>query len=286
MLTGLLGPHNVAAPTLASLSTNFGLQPVIGRPLALVSDARLGRKADGSTVVERLLSISGEDSLTIDRKYREPWTGRLPTRFLLLTNELPRLSDSSGALASRFVVFVLTKSFLGGEDPALTDKLLLEAPGIFNWALAGLDRLHARGHFEPPISGREVVQQLEDLSSPISAFVRDCCRVGADESVPVDDLWTAWKVWCSDENRGPGTKAVFGRNLKATVPTIHRGRPREDGARSYTYMGIGLARTQNSMGWPQGRRDRGATGPSDPRGREMYALEDVEDLPPLREALP
>ena len=53
--------------------------------------------------VERLLSISGEDTLTIDRKYRDPWTGRLPTRFMILTNELPRFTDSSGALASRFV---------------------------------------------------------------------------------------------------------------------------------------------------------------------------------------
>jgi putative DNA primase/helicase len=78
VVTGLLGSHNVAAPTLASLSTNFGLQPLVGKPLAVVSDARLSGKADGAVVVERLLSISGEDSLTIDRKYRDPWTGRLP----------------------------------------------------------------------------------------------------------------------------------------------------------------------------------------------------------------
>ena len=32
-----------------------------------------------------------EDSLTIDRKYREPWTGRLPTRFVVRTNELAAL---------------------------------------------------------------------------------------------------------------------------------------------------------------------------------------------------
>jgi putative DNA primase/helicase len=66
-----------------------------------LSDARLSTKADSKIVVERLLSVSGEDSLTIDRKYREPWTGRLPTRFVIMSNELPRLSDSSGALASR-----------------------------------------------------------------------------------------------------------------------------------------------------------------------------------------
>ena len=41
VLTGLLGAHNVAAPTLASLSQNFGLQVLVGKPLALISDARL-----------------------------------------------------------------------------------------------------------------------------------------------------------------------------------------------------------------------------------------------------
>jgi putative DNA primase/helicase len=51
VLTGLLGAHHLAAPTLASLSTNFGLQPLIGRPLALISDARLSTKADSKIVV-------------------------------------------------------------------------------------------------------------------------------------------------------------------------------------------------------------------------------------------
>ena len=126
VLTGLLGAHNVAAPTLAGLSTNFGSQPLIGKPLGLISDARLSGR-DSKVVVERLLSVSGEDSLTIDRKFKGPWTGRLPTRFLVLTNELPRLTDSSGALASRFVVFVLRNSFYGTENPGLTDELLTEA---------------------------------------------------------------------------------------------------------------------------------------------------------------
>ena len=103
MLKGLLGPHHVAGPTMSGLSTNFGLQPLIDHPLAVISDARLGSRTDANVVVERLLSISGEDTLTIDRKYRDPWTGQLPTRLMVLTNELPRLHDSSGALAGRFI---------------------------------------------------------------------------------------------------------------------------------------------------------------------------------------
>jgi putative DNA primase/helicase len=266
VLTGLLGAHNVAAPTMASLATNFGLQPLIGRPLGLISDARLSGRADSKVVVERLLSISGEDALTIDRKYRDPWTGRLPTRLVILTNELPRLSDSSGALASRFIVFVLTQSFLGHEDPGLTDRLLGEASGIFNWALAGLDRLNARGYFEPPASGKDAVQQLEDLASPISAFVRDYCTLGAERRVPVDDLWKAWKAWCVADNRGPGTKAVFGRDLRAAVPTLHRARP-GDTDRSYVYEGIGLNATGNTVLRSQDHPDH---RPSSPRTGPMY----------------
>ena len=99
ILKSLVGRGNYAGPTLASLGTNFGLSPLIGKPLAIVSDARLGG-ANVHQVVERLLSISGEDMLTVDRKYREPWTGTLPTRFLVISNELPRFGDASGAIAN------------------------------------------------------------------------------------------------------------------------------------------------------------------------------------------
>ena len=81
-LTALLGRGHVTGPTLASLGTNFGLSPLLGKPLAVISDARLG-DMPSHTVVERLLSITGEDMLTVDRKYREPWSGKLPTRFVI-----------------------------------------------------------------------------------------------------------------------------------------------------------------------------------------------------------
>ncbi len=276
VITGLLGAHHVAAPTLASLSTNFGLQPLIGKPLALVSDARLSTKADSKIVVERLLSVSGEDSLTIDRKYREGWTGRLPTRFLIMTNELPRLSDASGALASRFILLVLTRSFYGQENPKLTAELLEEAPAIFNWALEGLDRLNQRGYFVNPASGAEAILQMEDLSSPISAFLRDRCVVGAHYTIKVDALWTTWKSWCEDEHRHPGTRAVFGRDLRAAIPTLKRARLRDEDDRIYSYEGVGLRGDYiaEDLG-PLGTDARsGPGGPSGPSNSAMYYSHD------------
>lgn len=243
VLTALLGAENVAAPTLSSLAENFGLQPLVGKPLAAIADARLGSRSDSTVAVERLLSISGEDTITIDRKYRDPWTGRLPTRFILLTNELPRLTDASGTIASRFVILVLTNSFYGSENPRLTDELVAEAPGIFNWALEGLDRLNARGHFKQPTVSKNAVRQLEDLASPVSAFVRDRCHIDDPGAVVnKDELWKAWKTWCEDEGARPGIKSVFVRDLRAAVPgTTPQRKKKPDGTREHVIAGIALA---------------------------------------------
>jgi putative DNA primase/helicase len=241
VLTALLGPENVAAPTLSSLATNFGLQPLVGKPLAAISDARLGNRSDVLVAVERLLSISGEDAITIDRKYRDPWTGRLPTRFVLLTNEIPRFTDASGALASRFLILTLANSFYGREDTTLTDRLLAEAPGIFNWCVACLDRLVARGRFEQPSTASSALRHLEDLASPVSAFVRDRCEIDPQCMVDKDELWQAWREWCTDEGAHPGTKSVFTRDLRAAVPGAVPRRPGSGVDRRHVIAGLTLS---------------------------------------------
>jgi putative DNA primase/helicase len=160
ILTALIGAANPAGPTLASLGTNFGLSPLLGKPLAVVSDARLG-SGNEHQVVERLLSISGEDMLTVDRKYREPWTGKLPTRFLVLSNELPRFGDASGAIPNRFIVLVMTESVLGKQNIHLTAELMTELPGILGSSLDGLDRLARAGTLTSP--NRPPMQSLRRM---------------------------------------------------------------------------------------------------------------------------
>ena len=76
----LLGSNSVAGPTMSSLGGNFGLQGMITKMLAVISDARIGQRTDKTAVVERLLSISGEDAISVQRKFLDDWFGRIPTR--------------------------------------------------------------------------------------------------------------------------------------------------------------------------------------------------------------
>jgi putative DNA primase/helicase len=237
VLGHLIGRGNICGPTTSSLAEQFGLQPLLGKSLAIVSDARFhGDKI--TTVVERLLCITGEDEISVPRKYLGAVDLKLPIKFMFLTNELPKFTDASNALVGRFVILRLTQSFYGKEDPDLTNKLLSELPGILNWGIQGWHRLRTRGRFVMPSSVSEVVRDLEDSSSPVKAFVRDACLVGPGRRVSVDCLYLAWKDWCLDQGRDQvGTKQTLGRNLTAAYAEIRNRRGTDDGR---FYEGIAL----------------------------------------------
>jgi putative DNA primase/helicase len=242
VLTALLGKANVAGPTLNSLGGEFGLAPLIGKTLAIVSDARFAEQ-NASVVVERLLSISGEDTLTVNRKFRDQWTGKLPSRLHVISNELPRLGDASAAIIGRMVVLLLSNSWLGKEDYNIEPTVLRnELPGVLNWALDGLQRLSENANqFTIAPSAEGAIVQLTDLASPVRAFVRERCILGADKTVAVDTLYTAFKNWTEANGHRNKSKQLFGRDLRAVVSRLGIEQPRDEAGLHYRrYVGIAL----------------------------------------------
>jgi putative DNA primase/helicase len=241
VLKELAGVNSVVNPTLSTLARPFGLATLIGKPIAIFPDARLSSRPDNAAIVECLLSVSGEDDQTIDRKHMPAWTGKLSTRFVLISNELPRLRDASGALAGRLVILRFTHSFYGREDMALFDRLRPELPGILRWAIGGWERLRMRGRFTQPGSGRELLATMDELASPITAFLRDRCVVEPDARCPVAAIYESWRSWCQERGReAVGDEHSFGRDLHAAVPGLATIRPRSANGRPRHYQGVRL----------------------------------------------
>lgn len=248
VLEELIGKANKVSPSLASIGTQFGLQPLIGKRLAMISDARLSSKIDQAPIIENILRITGEDSLSIPRKFLSDWNGKLPTRFVFVSNELPSFSDSSTALSSRFIMFKFDKTFLGNEDVSLTARLLRELPSITLWALSGLKRMRERGYLMPPKRSAELIEDMRRITSPVNTFVSDMCVIAPGAMVPIDELFNAWKEWCDSEGREHyGTKNTFGRQLGAVFPQISRAQPREGESRFRAYSGIRLRSIYDSV---------------------------------------
>jgi len=239
IIEALVGRHNKVSPSFNSLGQSFGLAPLIGKRIAMISDARLSHRADQAAITENILRITGEDSVSVDRKFKEAWNGKLPTKFLVATNELPSFSDASAALASRFIIYRFTRSFIGSEDFTLTDRIKAELPGILMWALDGLQRMRKRGRLIQPSSGQSMADELEEMTSPITQFVDDACVVNIAATVPITDLFQSWTDWCKDNGRDhPGTVQVFGKQLTAAFPNVSKARIAENGSRVRVYTGI------------------------------------------------
>jgi putative DNA primase/helicase len=123
----------------------------------------------------------------------------------------------------------------------LTNKLLTELPGILNWALAGWEMLNRVGYFKQPASAQQAMEQLEDLASPIGAFVRERCEIGAGFSANVSDVFNAWEEWGKAQRRDhTGTVQSFGRDLGAAVPGLKIDRKGPRGERVRVYQGLRL----------------------------------------------
>jgi putative DNA primase/helicase len=237
------GTGQVDHPSMMRLAEPFGLAPMLGKRLAVVGDARIG-KSDAA-IVEKLLMISGEDPVTVNRKNRDELNVKLPTRLMLVSNDMPDLRDTTGALASRFLPLEINvKGFLGREDFHLKRTLADELPGILAWALDGADRLWEReGRFTLGEAVQQSMRNVERSSSPIKAFASDCLVFDASPEATArkDEVYEAYAMWCASEGYMVKGKNIFFRDLLAAYRgELDTGRSRIDGKQVQMLKGARL----------------------------------------------
>ena len=231
---------------------------LVNKAVALVGEVELSANPQRAKIVEVLKSIVGEDSISINTKYESTFPSlRLPTRFVIASNSVPRLLDASGALAHRFLFVPFEISFVGREDIHLEEKLLAELPGIANWALMGLKRLRAAGgKFTIGDGHKRLANQYAADTSPIMAWVRSEmvvnrradpgdlppeCLTNESVSIGKTDAYDHYVEWCDAHDIEPASVRWFGRDLKTLIPKIKEGRETSsDGFRPMMYRGLGV----------------------------------------------
>jgi putative DNA primase/helicase len=222
------------------MGTNFGMSAFIYKQLAIVGDMRLGHKCDQDLLAENLLKLTGRGLFTMDRKNKAHWTGTLPCKLLLISNERPRIRDKSGAVASRMINFTTRVSFYGREDRNLfRDKLRPELPGVALWALEGLRRVRERGHLVEPTSSVEYRDQMARDGSPVLSFVKECLTLDAEAKVCKDELHRVFLDWAAANGQRPLAKNTFAGDLvTATGGMARAARPKIDGGQVPVFEGV------------------------------------------------
>lgn len=246
MLRQILSPETIMSPKLQDLGNRFGLEKAIGCSVAVVADLKLPAKdTDKESLVSNILRIVGNDPVDVERKnIGGAWTGVLPLRVFIASNEIPALPDTSGAVVARLVGMRMTKSFEGREDPALAAKLAPEAPSVLLWAAEGWRRLHERGHFLLTAESRALGEEMEDRASPLAAFLEDCCEIDPDARVLRDAVWLRFQSYCDRLGMVAAYRDMPTFNaalIDASRERIRKIRPRGDGAsRPWYWEGLRL----------------------------------------------
>lgn len=188
--------------TFEKLSGRFGQTVFRRAKIVNIPDYKKGTLTGKSRnmVEEVIISSSGGDTIAIEEKHARQ-EGIKPVAVLTISsNEIIDITNID-AFFSRLIVIPHMISFEGKEDFDLDNKLLAELPGILNWAIEGMYKLGAQGRFiEPPIC-QETKNEMIEVSSPMSSFVRHYYYVDKTVAPSLcttkDGFRNSYKTWLS-----------------------------------------------------------------------------------------
>lgn len=204
----LVGEKSFAALDIHNITkTENSAQILIGRKVGVFADVRMrpGKWYGGSydpggldyKVAQLILNVTGRDAVSLGRKYKDHWEGRLTVKFILISNDVPNFGDTANVLPSRFVKIHFRKTFSNVEDVNLPRQLCAELPGIANLCLAAYRRLVARGKFIQPKSSSELEQRVLARVSPLAEFMQEnWVRDDQAEGPTCQIFYNIFVHWC------------------------------------------------------------------------------------------
>ena len=99
------------------------------------------------------------------------------------------------------------------QDHALQDRLLNEAPGIFNWALQGYAEWTLQG-LNPPDEVMLATNSYRTENDSVGQFIECCCIRDSKARETTRRLHQAYDEWCRESGIEPLACNLFGKELK------------------------------------------------------------------------
>ena len=102
------------------------------------------------------------------------------------------------------------------KDINLKEKLKTELPGIFNWALIGLDRLRRNGHFTQSDLITESINEFRREINSVLAWREECVEIQEklNRSQKATDFYQNYAQWCKDTKQDAVSKTMWGKKMK------------------------------------------------------------------------
>jgi putative DNA primase/helicase len=221
----LLGSDNVSNIPWQALGDRFNKAELFGKLANIFADLPSKQIDDGGM----FKSLTGEDTITAERKNKDPFNFRPYARLLFSCNDIPKnYSDRSDGFYRRLIIIRFDKSVPPEKrDPNLRERLAAERDGILIWALEGLRRLIANNYlFTETASTHREIQRYKVESNSALMFLEECCEIRDGAECVRDTLFERYRDYCTRNGLKPLSQANFNRDVEASDTRICRARDR------------------------------------------------------------
>ena len=177
-----------ASPEIAKLA---------GVRAAMASETPIGRRMNEA----KLKSITGRDDITARFLYGQQFTFSPVVKFVLSSNYLPAVHDSTdGGMIRRLVIAPLMQNLDDVRDIHLKEKLqeTEELAAVLAWCVDGCLKWQKEGLGTPP---RRFLQQMGAFyadSDALQQFIDDECYTGKDARAKVKDFCERFTEWSGE----------------------------------------------------------------------------------------
>ncbi len=222
VVTALLGRRNVSNLPLDRFGRQFNLASTIGKLLNVAPEA--GSLADVSEEV--IKAFTGEDTVSIDRKFLPIIEVKPTARLMILANNRPRFGDRSNGIWRRLIVVPFRIQIPPErQNRHLAEQLKAELPGIFNWAIEGLRRLREQRDFTQSAIGQAALTEFRMEANPARTFLHEEVESDPDSVVEKSSLYARYVNWCNAQGHVPLNASQFGKEVLVVFPSC--GPPRQ-----------------------------------------------------------
>ncbi|MCX7795284.1 MAG: phage/plasmid primase, P4 family [bacterium] len=203
VLERMLGRENVAHISLKELQENRFAGAYLYHKLANISGELEYAELKNTRLIKQLC---GEDTITVERKYKNPFSYLNYAKLIFLTNEIPKSRDTTEAFYRRLFLIEFPKKFT--SDPGFMYKIdnlpEEEYEGLLILALDQLRKLIRQGLVFTQDKGEDdIKKEYLKLSSPLNQFVEENCILtySREDFIYKYEFGERFQRWLADKGR-------------------------------------------------------------------------------------
>ncbi len=193
ILKGFLPERSVAAYDLTKIDDKFANAALVGSALAIVDETPKAIRSPG-----KLKSMLGEGVIVVEKKFKDPVSVQLRTRFILLSNHWPKATEGDRALWNRFQFIEWGVEIPAEKRIAGFAGILLEEEReiLFDFFMSGILSYIARGRLMDLASSEAIRKQVALSGDPVAAWLEESgAFLSVEALAPKEDIYDDFFEW-------------------------------------------------------------------------------------------